>query len=306
MSNGIGAGRSLELFFVDGRPDGMLTAEVFDWTGHVLRLPRTQLAEGLKRAEARQTGVYILIGQDDDGPLAYIGETENMAERLKDHAKKKDWWDDAILITAARDALHKAHVKYLEARLISTAAELGLIRLENGNIPNGASLNEAHTANMESFLATLHMVLPAIRVEFLQSGRQKKAAASTATENKASSSDTNSNLEPLFFLKRSRDNLDAQARLVNGSLIVLAGSVVKANDTGNSSYSKLHTALIDSGVILVKGGVGVFVEDYAFTSVSAAAGVIVGRSANGRKEWKLPDGRTYADWEEEQLNEATS
>jgi len=27
-------GKSLELFFVDGKPDGMLTAEVFNWTGY--------------------------------------------------------------------------------------------------------------------------------------------------------------------------------------------------------------------------------------------------------------------------------
>ena len=34
-------GRSLELFFIDGKPDGMQTAEVFNWTGHVLMTPRT-------------------------------------------------------------------------------------------------------------------------------------------------------------------------------------------------------------------------------------------------------------------------
>jgi len=31
--------QSLELFFIDGKPDGMLTAEVFNWTGHVLMTP---------------------------------------------------------------------------------------------------------------------------------------------------------------------------------------------------------------------------------------------------------------------------
>lgn len=41
--------RSLELFFIDGKPDGMLTAEVFNWTGHVLMSPRTQISEALKR-----------------------------------------------------------------------------------------------------------------------------------------------------------------------------------------------------------------------------------------------------------------
>lgn len=29
-------GQSLELYFIDGAPDGMLTAKIFNWTGHVL------------------------------------------------------------------------------------------------------------------------------------------------------------------------------------------------------------------------------------------------------------------------------
>ena len=40
---------TLELFFIDGKPDGMLTAEVFGWTGHLLMAPRLRLADALKR-----------------------------------------------------------------------------------------------------------------------------------------------------------------------------------------------------------------------------------------------------------------
>jgi hypothetical protein len=48
MSN-ITDGRSPELFFVDGKPDGMLTAEVFNWTGHVLYCPSTNISAALAR-----------------------------------------------------------------------------------------------------------------------------------------------------------------------------------------------------------------------------------------------------------------
>lgn len=54
-------GRSLELFFVDGLPEGVLTARMFNWTGHILVAPRTQLPEALRHAEARNTGVYLLL-----------------------------------------------------------------------------------------------------------------------------------------------------------------------------------------------------------------------------------------------------
>lgn len=293
-------GRSLELFFVDGRPDGMLTAEVFDWTGHVLRLPRTQLAEGLKRPEASQTGVYILIGHDDDGPLAYIGESENMAQRLKEHASARDWWDDAILITAARDGLHKAHVRYLEARLIQIARDAGQTRLENGNQPGGASLNEAHTANMESFLETLNMVLPAIRVDVFQTGRR------TSPPDEPTHS-TDAKVE--FELTMPRHGVHATAQVAGAELVVLAGSILRADWIGDRSdktyYWKLYDRLKSQGIIVQQDGQTILASDYAFASPSAAAAVVSGRAANGRTSWKLADGKTYAQWEHDRLNEAS-
>lgn len=292
-----GLGRSLELFFVDGRPDGMLTAEVFNWTGHVLRLPRTQLSEGLKRPEATQTGVYILMGQDDDGPIAYIGETECMSERLKTHAQKLDWWDEAVLVTAAGDPLHKAHVKYLESRLVELAKDAGRMRLANANIPPRASLNEAAISNMESFLDTLGMVLPAIRVDFLQT-RSRPSTAIVTSPKDAPRSDS-------YEFSLPKHGIRATAVMSDGEVIVQKGSSARAEWIGdrrhNTHYWQLHDRLITNGTIVAEGNHGVFTENYAFSSPSAAAAIVAGRSANGRTSWKLPDGRTYADWEAEQL-----
>lgn len=294
-------GRSLELYFVDGHPDGMLTAEVFNWTGHVLRIPRTRLADGLQRPAARQTGVYILIGDDPDGALCYIGESEDMSIRLKQHAREKDWWDQAILITTAGDALHKAHVKYLESRLAETALETAASRLENGNAPPKSSLNEAATANMESFLETLHMVLPAIRVDVFRSGR--RASETKSTTQTAHSQDV------AFELKVDPHNVHAHAVLRGDEMIVLKGSKVRSSWIGDrnrgSNYWKIFDQLIESGIINVTGNIGVLTEDYSFSSPSAAAAIASGRSANGRTSWRLKNGDTYAQWEAKLLNEAT-
>lgn len=292
------SGRSLELYFVDGKPDGMLTAEVFNWTGHVLRIPRTRLADGLRRDEAGQTGVYLLLGEDADGPLAYIGEAEDMARRLGQHAKEKDWWEVAILVTTTGDALHKAHVKYLESRLISTARAAAAMRLENGNQPSGASLNEAATANMESFLETLHMVLPAIRVDVFQTGR-RSAQVQAQTNPERTVLD--------FKMQLPRVDVAALATLSAGEMIVRSGSRARGSWVGsaNHSYAPLYAELLSSGVLQSEGEFAEFVEDYAFRSPSAAASIVAGRAANGRTKWKLPDGRTYADWEAEQISGAT-
>src|SRR5205085_10084872 len=136
-------GRSLELFFIDGKPDGMLTAEVFNWTGHVLMTPRTQISEALKREEMAYAGVYLLFGEKDGEPLAYIGEAEDVSERIRNQDTRKDWWTSAVLVTSAAGNLNKAHVKYLEARLVEEAYSIGKIALENARTPARPGLSEA-------------------------------------------------------------------------------------------------------------------------------------------------------------------
>lgn len=101
----------------------MLTAEIFNWTGHVLVTPRIRLAEALKRKEAGYTGVYILLGDSDESSLvmAYIGESDDVASRIRNHDSKRDWWTQAILITSTANSLNKAHVRYVESRLVEEA-----------------------------------------------------------------------------------------------------------------------------------------------------------------------------------------
>ena len=59
-------GKSVRLFLADGTPGGLLTAEIMNWTGHVVAAPRSDLAAFLKGAETSRTGIYILIGDDPE------------------------------------------------------------------------------------------------------------------------------------------------------------------------------------------------------------------------------------------------
>lgn len=289
------AGRSLELYFIDGRPDGMLTAEVFNWTGHVLVTPRTRLKEALARPEAKYTGVYILIGERDGKPLAYIGEGEDLGARIKSHETGKDWWTLAAFVTSAANNLHKAHAKYLESRLVEEARAVGTMPLDNGNTPPRPGLSESAQANMEAFLDYLFMVLPAVRIDmFVQKVRSAQEVSSTLHEAPV----------PRFYLQNAKHSLRAEAILEEGEFVVLAGSSCrdrKEEPDGPSSYSRLFAELNQAGVIRQSADGYVFVENYAFRSPSAAATVVLGFSANGTISWKTATGKTYKAWEAEQL-----
>ena len=293
-------GRSLELFFIDGRPDGMLTAEVFNWTGHVLRIPRTQIKQGLDRPESKHTGVYVLLGQIDGVPTAYIGEAENMRARIAQHVSGKDWWDEAILVSTTGDMLHKAHVKYLESRLVEIARSVGKMTLENNATPPRSSLTEAALANMESFLDTLNMVFPAIRVDMFD----QRARPPLPRSLEHSQDDQ----EYLFELRVSKHGIHATAVLENGQIVVQSGSLAKSVWTSSSTaqntpYHRLHTELLNNETLLAQGDTALFTKNYSFSSPSAAADVIKGHSSNGRTAWKhVPTGMSFGEWEALQLD----
>jgi hypothetical protein len=85
---------------------------------------------------------------------------------------------------------------------------------------------------------------------------------------------------------------------------VQKGATVVCRTDENHNYGNLKKNLIASGVLVaIPGSTDYFSlkEDYLFSSSSAAATVIAGVSLNGRISWKLPDGRTLKDWENEQI-----
>ncbi|MEM1277511.1 MAG: GIY-YIG nuclease family protein [Pseudomonadota bacterium] len=289
-------GRALELFFIDGRPEGMLTATVFNWTGHVLMFPRTQISNAVQRQEASLTGVYILLGEKDGKETIYVGEAEDIGVRIRQHAASKDWWTSAVLVTAA-DKLNKAHVKYVESRLVEIALDVGAVSLENANTPPRPSLAEAQVSNMEVFVETLLMVLPAVRVDaFLSRRRRSKTASDESTVA----------VPPTFELINKKNGIQATAKLENGEFIVQAGSLARSAWSGDvtdkTSYWKLHEDLCERGILRPNGETLVFAEDYAFSSTSAAGAVVNGRTTRGPTEWKVRGTKkSYRDWETEQL-----
>lgn len=122
-------GQSLELFFVDGKPDGLLTAQIFNWTGHVLMIPRIQLSEAFKRIETGYTGAYILLGEDAESSLtrAYIGEADDVAVRIKNHDSNKDWWTtlEFVVLQGSKGRGHWIGVEHNYQKLFDEVVESG-------------------------------------------------------------------------------------------------------------------------------------------------------------------------------------
>jgi len=73
-----------------------------------------------------------------------------------------------------------------------------------------------------------------------------------------------------------------------------AATIVNSMTPNLISYRQ---KLIDEGVIVDKGEYLEFADDYIFSSPSTAAVMVMGRNANGLKEWKNKDGKTLKEFE---------
>ena len=120
--------RSINIFLLDGDPNGIRVAQISMSTIQAIAFRRNQLRR-VREAfpEIERPGVYLLIGSDEDEPdrlIAYIGESEGIGLRLYNHnsndsgREPKAFWTDTVVLISKDENLTKSHARYVEACLI--------------------------------------------------------------------------------------------------------------------------------------------------------------------------------------------
>ncbi len=262
-------GFSVKIFVPAGDPEGLRVVEKSNWTGQGIVFPRSLFAEVCHREELKRIGVYVLWGPDRSGqlPRAYMGEGE-LRPRLASHAKNKDFWTHGVAFTSKDQSLNKAHVQHLEARLVQLAAEAKRCELDNDNVPQMPSLSDADKADAELYLADMLLCLPVVGMSFFEKPR------GPAGKNRE--------------LYLSAKEIQARGYEGQGGFVVRSGSQAVKNEVASisTSSSELRKTLLSQSIFEDTGTAYRFVQDYFFTSPSAASDVLLGRSSNGRIEWK--------------------
>jgi hypothetical protein len=277
---------TIKLFLPRGDAKSLRTAEISNWTGKAVAAPRTELDELLAREELEKAGVYILIGSDPitNAARAYIGEAEVIRERLKQH-KTKEFWVSAIVFVSKDENLTKAHVRFLESRLLAEAAQIGRFVLEQ-NQAGGSRLPESDREDMEVFLARIRQLLPVLGSDILAPIAQLAAKAPPGG----------------VLFCRSKGAEARGQRTANGFVVFLGSTAVLEERPSAESYPYVlvqRKKLTADGTLIEKDGFLVFTKDAEFSSPSAAAVVIHGGSANGLTAWKSEDGKSLKQLDEQ-------
>lgn len=156
-------GKSIELFLVNGTADSLITAELSNWNGKAIKIPRIEVAS-CNRDDITQAGVYFLFCKEDDGSdSVYIGEAENVKDRLVQHLrdyqteKEEYYWNTAVIFIG-RD-LNKALIRYLENRFVEMARNCKRCNVLTKNTYHNTVMKESQIAVMEEFIDNVKFLL---------------------------------------------------------------------------------------------------------------------------------------------------
>jgi hypothetical protein len=162
----------------------------------------------------------------------------------------------------------------MECKLLELAKAAKQCRLENGNMPYPPTLSEADTADVDSFLLDILSILPLLGLSVFEKAESRGS--------------------PRQLLYLSSKGITATGYEDAKGFVVQQNSQMSKTETGtiHAYMIALRRDLINEGVVEDVGDRYRFVQDHVFGSPSTASGVALGRSSNGRTEWKSKDGVT--------------
>lgn len=283
-------GKSIELFLVNGTADSLITAELSNWNGKAIKIPRIEVTS-CKREDITQAGVYFLFCKEDDGSdSVYIGEAENVKDRLIQHLrdyqaeKEKYYWSTAVIFVG-RD-LNKALIRYLENRFVEIARNSKRYIVLTKNTYRNTVMKESQIAVMEEFIDNVKILINALGYKLLEPFSQGESPASEAVD------------EMLFLTSGSAK---ATGKVTTEGFVVFEDAIINEKTSTKSlsaGMQKLRQTLIDSDKVQNWKTTEVIL----FSSSSAAADFILGYSVSGPQMWKTKDGRTLKDIEHSQTD----
>lgn len=269
--------KTIQIFLPDGQPRGLRIAEITTRIVQAIQVPHTRLDDFLARKESEHVGVYLLFGEKDDlaKPVVYIGQTEDIKTRLKNHNANKDFWNSVVVLISRTQSFTQAHIKYLEWLGIKIAKEIGRFSLDNGNEGGKPFVPEPMEADVLDAFETAKILLSTLGFPVFES----------ATSSKRHSPEIYSCKGPYT---------DAKGAPVEDGFVIFKGSLTRTKPVPSSMDWEPWLLNFKTEGILepINEHQSRITQDYVATSPSNAAAIALARRANGWQEWRRNDGKT--------------
>ena len=264
-------GKTVTTYLIDGDPKGTQYAFISNKICQMFVVPRSNLAYLNTQEKLQKPAFYILLGEDEaTKPQAYIGETENFRERVKDHDSKKSFWQKALIFVSKDADMTKADVQYLEHKAIAEAKKANAFVLsDNKQTPKAPNLPEYQQDSMDEFFEDVKFLALFIGCNIFEVSQPK-------TE--------------LLYYTKGRGS-EAKGFYSSNGFTVLKGSIISKTMVPSFNWKEKRENLLQE-YTTVNCDKLIMTSDKTFSSPSTAADFCIGSSNNGWLVWKDKDGNT--------------
>ena len=268
--------KTVTSFYYSENPNGLRYHEINNSMCKLLVIHRTLIDD----IEKLQTpALYILLGEDEYGEKkAYIGQTTKLYDRLKKHARDKNFWEKAFAIVSKDGkSFTTTVVKSLEHIAFSRAKDnnCGYILDENIQKPTAQNLSIHEKSSIEDYFRDIEFLVELAGCDIF----------------KIIPTQTNKKTYETLYLKKK--DYAAEGYYNENGFTVLKGSVLsKKSQTLDYNWESDRNKLINKYTEEIENGLCILKEDITLSSPSRAASFITGTSINGLINWKDKDGNT--------------
>ena len=264
-------GKTVTTYLIDGDPLGTQYLFISNKICQMFVVPRSNLSYLNEQEKLQKPAFYILIGENEETkPQAYIGETENFKERVKDHDSKKAFWQKALIFVSKDADMTKVDVQYIEYKAITEAKKANAFVLsDNKQIPKAPNLPEHQQDSMDEFFEDVKFLASFIGCNIFEVSQPKE--------------------EHLFYTKGRGCN--AKGFYSSDGFTVLKGSTVAKTMVPSFNWKEKREKMLQD-YTSTENGILVLTSDKTFSSPSTAADFCIGSSNNGWLVWKDKEGNT--------------
>ena len=294
----MGKGKNFNLFLIDGEVTGRIKCTLSNWTGLAYKIPNSYLSKCKERQDLKQSGVYFLFGDDEgDKPTVYIGQAgirkngEGVLFRVAEHLKGNFDFNEVVILTTQNNSFGPTEISYLENKFTNMALETDRYKVRNGNDPNPGNVTEEKESELEDYVEYSKIILGVLGYKIF------------VPLIKSNNDDEYNEEELSLYLtrkvKRSNAIITAKCKRTSEGFVLLSGSLIEEIDAESipPGIKVMRESCKKNGVIKD----GVLTKNILFSSPSYASSFVLGINSNGRTNWKLKNGQTLKEFEEEQL-----
>lgn len=264
-------GKTVTTYLIDSDPKGTQYSFISNKICQMFVVPRSNMSYLNEQEKLQKPSFYILIGEDETTrPQAYIGETENFKERVKDHDSKKAFWQKALIFVSKDEDMTKADVQYLEYLAIAAAKKANTFVLnENKQIPKAPNLPEHQRDAMDEFFEDIKFLASFMGCNIFDISQPKT--------------------EHLFYAKGR--GCKACGFYSSTGFTVLKGSILAPDCAPSLKWKEKRDKMVKEYAALENSN-WTMITDKTFSSPSTAADFCIGSSNNGWIVWKDKSGNT--------------